>query len=200
MKFQTQLRRTSSRDRLAKPWDSQVLESRQLMAGDLGPAIHVSPSSPADVVCSDQVSAVEALVFIDQRVDDVQSLLNALPNDADYVLLDLTTDGLTQISEYLGVNRKVKSVHIVSHGADGKLFLGKGEVDTFALLRHAAQLRDWKQALTPDADIRLYGCKVAEGTKGSVSFPPLHSSHKLMWPHRITQPRIVIVEATGNLK
>ncbi len=44
--------------------------------------------------------------------------------------------------------------------------LGSTELDGQNLDRDATQIGSWSQALTPDADILLYGCNVAQGAQG----------------------------------
>ena len=83
------------------------------------------------------------------------------------VLLDPMQDGVEQISQILlSKNSDIKSVHIVSHGAAGSLPLGASYLGLDNLNNYAGELQNWASALTPDADILLYGCEVADGQTG----------------------------------
>ena len=50
-------------------------------------------------------------------------------------MLDAGKDGIRQITETLAGRTDISAVHIVSHGADGAVQLGKGSLDFDSLLR-----------------------------------------------------------------
>ena len=60
----------------------------------------------------------------------------------------------------------ISAVHIISHGADGEVQLGGATLNFDSLLNNASQVKGWGQALTPGADILIYGCDVAEYADG----------------------------------
>ncbi|MBD2412463.1 hypothetical protein FACHB389_23110 [Nostoc calcicola FACHB-389] len=109
------------------------------------------------------------IVFIDTAVVDYQSLVAGIALGSEVVILDPNQDGLTQITEFLAGRKSnsIKSVHIVSHGGEGSLQLGSTYLNLNSLNSNANQLKNWRNTLTDDADILLYGCDVAsgEGTK-----------------------------------
>src|SRR5215813_6046686 len=53
-----------------------------------------------------------------------------------------------------------------SHGSDGQIELGATTLNFQSLLSHASQIKGWKQALAPGADLLVYGCDVAEHADG----------------------------------
>ena len=61
------------------------------------------------------------------------------------------------------VGHPVDELHIVSHGAPGRLTIGGETLDGRAL---AARGRRWRRSLAPDATIVLYGCSTGRGAAG----------------------------------
>ncbi|MEH2128641.1 DUF4347 domain-containing protein, partial [Nostoc sp.] len=106
------------------------------------------------------------LVFIDPQVDDYQSLVMGVLPDTSVVVLDANQDGIEQISQVLESHQGVNSLHIVSHGAPGCIYLGKTQLNNETLNRYAAKLMGWANALSEDAQLLLYGCKVAQTEAG----------------------------------
>ncbi len=106
------------------------------------------------------------LVFIDLSVEDSQALLNGVMPGAEAILLDPQRDGIEQITAVLGDRSNINSLHIVSHGTPACLHLGSTQLHLGNLSAYAHQLRQWTAALTPDADILIYGCNVAMGEVG----------------------------------
>jgi Ca2+-binding RTX toxin-like protein len=104
------------------------------------------------------------IVFVDSRVEDYQTLLHGLSADVQVVVLDPGCDGLAQIADALAGRRGVADVHVISHGGPGLLQLGSSRIGLDDLGRPEwAALRD---ALSPEADLLLYGCEVAAGAEG----------------------------------
>ncbi|MEH1949260.1 MAG: putative Ig domain-containing protein, partial [Nostoc sp.] len=106
------------------------------------------------------------LVFIDPQVDDYQSLVMGVLPDTSVVVLDANQDGIEQISQVLESHQGVNSLHIVSHGAPGCIYLGNSQLNNETLNRYAAKLMGWANALSEDAQLLLYGCKVAQTELG----------------------------------
>ncbi|HYD71000.1 DUF4347 domain-containing protein [Azospirillum sp.] len=106
------------------------------------------------------------LVFIDAGVDDLQTLVAGVPESAEVVVLDAARDGIRQMAQVLAGRTRIESLHIVSHGAPGRLVLGTAVLDAAAMGRYRAALAVIGAALAPDADILLYGCDVARGDEG----------------------------------
>ena len=106
------------------------------------------------------------LVFIDPKVNNYQTLVvGVLPNTS-VVVLDNDQDGIEQINQVLASHRGVNSLHIVSHGAPGRVYLGNSQLSNETLNRYAAQLMGWATALSADAQLLLYGCEVAQTEQG----------------------------------
>jgi hypothetical protein len=106
------------------------------------------------------------IVFIDSKVDDYGILMAGVKPGLEVVLLDENFDGIAQITQTLKGRRGLSSLHIVAHGEAGKLWLGKGFVDSSTLSQESDKLQSWAAALAPKADILLYGCNIAAGEMG----------------------------------
>jgi len=107
-----------------------------------------------------------ALVFIDSKVNNYQSLLAGIKPGEEVYILDDTRDGIAQISDVLAKYRQISSVHIVSHGTEGNVNLGATQLNSHNLESYAGLLQEWKKYLTVNADILLYGCDIAAGVDG----------------------------------
>jgi Tol biopolymer transport system component len=111
-------------------------------------------------------SATTGLVFIDSKVDDYAILIAGITKNLEVVLLDDNCNGIAQITQALKGRFNLSSLHIVAHGEVGKLWLGNGFINSNTLEQYSEYLLSWGAALAPDADILLYGCKVAAGETG----------------------------------
>ncbi len=118
-------------------------------------------------------SKPSSLVFIDSTVEDYHSLINGLRPGVTPILLDQGQDGIKQITQILDQPGDIRSIHIVSHGAPGCLFLGNGELSLDTLSHYAAQLQSWFTN-HHDSALLLYGCNVAAGDAGAEFVERLH--------------------------
>ncbi len=111
--------------------------------------------------------AARDVVFIDSGVNDVETLIEAVPAGAEYVLLSGERDGIGQIADYLEGRTGVGAIHILSHGDAGTLRIGNATLDLASIMgEHADALSIIKSSLADDADILIYGCDVAAGAAG----------------------------------
>lgn len=106
------------------------------------------------------------VVIVDTQVTDYLSLLTGVSPNAEVILLNPHQDGITQITQALGRDRNIQSLHILSHGNSGCLVLGNTQLTLDKIESYGSQLQKWKTALAPEADILLYGCQVATGDRG----------------------------------
>ncbi len=66
----------------------------------------------------------------------------------------------------LSTRKDITAVHIIGHGADGAVELGKDTLNFESLLENATQIKSWGNALAPGADLLIYGCDVAQHADG----------------------------------
>lgn len=108
------------------------------------------------------------IVFVDAGVPDYLRLVAGVKPGVEVAMIDCGGDGVEQITLTLeGGN--FNSVHIVSHGAPGCLYLGNTQLSLDTFERYASQLQTWKAA-----SVLLYGCSVAAGDAGAEFIAKLH--------------------------
>ncbi|MEH2067451.1 MAG: DUF4347 domain-containing protein [Nostoc sp.] len=108
--------------------------------------------------------ANQNIVFIDAGVIDYESLIAGIKPGTSVVILDSTKDGVEQITQALQ-GGKYQSVQIISHGSEGSLQLGSTQLNANNLNSYSNQLQQWRDYLTNDADILVFGCNVASGDR-----------------------------------
>ncbi|MEQ1592678.1 MAG: tandem-95 repeat protein [Thiobacillaceae bacterium] len=168
----------------------EELEPRLLFSADLAPVLAdslvpqtsgiaemrlVGADGEFTTVANNTLQAQHAhleVVFLDLRVQNHDQILadiqtqNTSGRSIEVVLIDPNKDGIAQISDYLSQHDNVDAVHIISHGSDGSVQLGSGNLDFDSLAKNATRIKNWGNSLTSDADILLYGCDVAENADG----------------------------------
>ncbi|MEH1941488.1 MAG: putative Ig domain-containing protein [Nostoc sp.] len=106
------------------------------------------------------------LVFIDPQVENYQSLVAGVLPNTSVVVLDADQNGIEQISQVLATHREINSLHIVSHGAPGQVYLGNSLLSHETLNLYAWELMGWANVLSADAQLLLYGCEVGQTEQG----------------------------------
>lgn len=120
-----------------------------------------------------QAEVRHELVVIDGGIDGASQLAMMWWSQAtascqiEVVVTDPARDGLTQITKLLSTRTDLSAVHLVSHGDAGLLRLGTTTVDASVLAARAEEVASWRQALTADADLLVYGCDVGQGLTGA---------------------------------
>ena len=153
------------------PFIMEELEPRLLLSADAAGGLVVTdtpePPLPAPETAG---GAATELVIIDPATPDYQALVEDLAEhiggQVEVVVLDPGADGIGQITDLLRNRQDVAAIHIVSHGAEGRLELGGSRLDAATLETRSTELRAWGQALDEDGDILIYGCSLAGDAEG----------------------------------
>ncbi len=112
------------------------------------------------------------IVFVDANVPDYQKLVDDLLAQHDegrqieLFSLNITRDGIEQISESLSRHEDIDAVHIFSNGTENAVQLGSTWLSTKNIDTYSASIEGWQNTLTGQADILLYGCNLAAGGDG----------------------------------
>ncbi|MGB6295043.1 MAG: DUF4347 domain-containing protein, partial [Rivularia sp. (in: cyanobacteria)] len=133
-----------------------------------------------------------SIAFIDSDIEAQEQLISGVLEGVEVVKLESKRDGVTQITEVLaGYQGEVKTVHIVSHGSPGCLYLGNAQLNLDNFNDYAEQLQQWFVAVgNVSPNLFIYGCKVAGGDAGEEFLTKLH---------KITQANIAASRTlTGN--
>ena len=113
------------------------------------------------------------IVFIDSQVEDYQFLAKGVLPEIEKVILDRDRDGIEQITEVLNQKNNFETIHIVSHGSPGCLYLGNNKLSLDTLERYQEKLQTWFNSSTQqdksgsDSRLLIYGCNVAVGDAGA---------------------------------
>jgi len=114
------------------------------------------------------------LIVIDERVDDVDALINDVLSNGqvgvqfDIIRLDSQTNGIDAITAALSAagSDQYDAVHIVAHGSDAEIQLGGTTLNSDNLQEFQNELSSWMSGLALGSDILLYGCEVAQTEEG----------------------------------
>ncbi|PKO65434.1 MAG: hypothetical protein CVU22_20060, partial [Betaproteobacteria bacterium HGW-Betaproteobacteria-16] len=105
------------------------------------------------------------IIVVDSVVADITDFIASHPGEIIY--LDPERDGVEQLAEALQGRTDVNAIHILSHGEAGQVHLGSSTLTTESIQgEHADELATIRAALSPDADLLLYGCDIAEDEVG----------------------------------
>ena len=116
-----------------------------------------------------------SIVFIDSRVADIDTLIAGLGDGTEWFLLSPAEDGVLQMATILADYGNLDSIHVISHGSEGALYLGDMVLSAANLESYSASLAQIGGALTDAGDILLYGCNVSVGMTGQAFIAQLAS-------------------------
>ena len=164
---------------LTETLEARILHSADLspLGGSMSPTLHPAANeatlTPVAASATTQATTQRTeIAFIDAGLPDADALAadllgqQAAGRRIEVVTLDASADGLALISQTLAGRSDIGAVHVLSHGSDGHLQLGRTALDAHTLMQRAGEIAGWSQALSPDADLLLYGCDVAQGATG----------------------------------
>lgn len=125
------------------------------------------------------LSAERSIVFIDSKVDDYQILARGVIPGTEVFILDADRDGIAQISQVLNQKPRLSTVHLVSHGSPGCLYLGNTQLSLDTLDKYQEELKTWffsSSSVPPSpSTLLIYGCNVAAGDAGEEFIAKLHN-------------------------
>ena len=109
------------------------------------------------------------IVFIDSSVSDYHTLQAGIIEGVKSVIISPNQDGIEQISQILQQHPHITTIHILSHGSPGCLYLGNSQLNLTNIHNYTQQLQHWQLQ-----NILLYGCNVADGDAGAEFIHKLH--------------------------
>ncbi|MDB9455172.1 DUF4347 domain-containing protein [Dolichospermum circinale] len=113
------------------------------------------------------------IVFIDASLSDYNTLQAGIIEGVKTVIISPDKDGIEQISQILQQHPHITTIHILSHGAPGCLYLGNSQLNLTNIHNYTQQLQQWQPQ-----NILLYGCNVAAGDAGAEFIHKLHQITK----------------------
>ncbi|UVK46587.1 DUF4347 domain-containing protein [Mesorhizobium sp. AR07] len=106
------------------------------------------------------------LLFVDSAVSDLDTILRNLRPEVEAIVLDRRAPPARQMAVALEDRGGLDAVHVIAHGAPGRVSFAAGEWATETLQDDAADLAVIGQALGPTGDLRLWSCDVGVGAAG----------------------------------
>ncbi|MBD2694917.1 DUF4347 domain-containing protein, partial [Anabaena catenula] len=107
----------------------------------------------------------QTLVFIDSSVDDYEFLVNGVTLGVEVRVIASHKNGIeqitTQLQNFVDEGGLVDEIHILSHGNPGCIYLGSTVLNADTLEQYHHELQQWQKLLNKQANIFLYGCKIA---------------------------------------
>ena len=108
------------------------------------------------------------VAFVDSGIPDADGIVKSLTAQGiTPMVIDDSSDGISQMAEKLDGLQNLSGIMIFSHGESGLLGLGINTIDTAALDAHKEQLAVIGAALSQNGDILLYGCDIGRGASGN---------------------------------
>ncbi|MGZ0080261.1 DUF4347 domain-containing protein [Methylomonas sp. YC3] len=108
-----------------------------------------------------------AVIFVDSRVRDAETLLAGADPRAEVVMLEAGRDGVQQMADYLADRHDISAISIVAEGGEANVWLGNAWLNNDSIGGYAAQLNTIGQALAADGDLQIYSCNLGRGVEGS---------------------------------
>jgi len=122
---------------------------------------------------------INQLVVIDAGVENSQNLALQIHKNSPYaevfVLPEDQQNSIQKITEALLPYQHLNAIHLISHATPGHLILGQEEINLNSLNRDQSFLQKWRSHLSPNADLLLYGCNLAENETGKAFIEQLHN-------------------------
>ena len=104
------------------------------------------------------------IAFIDAGVVQNRNSMVSLNPDSDLFVIDPNQDGIKQITKILGKRKRhnIKTLRIIAaiNGNQDSLKLGLTQLNIHTLEAYLDDLQQWKNALSSQSEILIYGCLV----------------------------------------
>ncbi len=155
-----------ARANLIFPLEPRMMFDGAVVATAVDAAQADAPPQEAPSPAAEAQPESREIAVIDTGIADWQTLRDGLKPGIEVVLIDSSRDGLTQILEALDGQTGIDAIHMLSHGADGKIRLGGLTLDTATAGQREADLAKLGAALSADGDLLLYGCDVSSTDAG----------------------------------
>jgi uncharacterized protein DUF4347 len=119
---------------------------------------------------------VSEVLFVDPSVDDIETITGGLRPGVKAIMLDRASPPARQIAHSLDGLRGLDAVHVIAHGAPGRVKFAAGDWSVATLADDCADLAAIGRALDADGELRLWSCDVAAGAAGAAFIAGLAQS------------------------
>jgi VCBS repeat-containing protein len=147
------------------PWVGQ--DAEQVNGAEPAHAAPPQGGDPMSMSGGTSTGSGSAVIFIDTSMSGWRELAEQWASQGEVLLIDSSRGGVEQMEAALSGRENLGSIHIVSHGTQGTLFLGGTRVDQQSITGELARsLAAVGAALAPGGDILIYGCDFGDGETG----------------------------------
>src|SRR5689334_2213392 len=98
------------------------------------------------------------ILFVDPSVSDIETVLGNLRPEVQAVLLDGRRPPAQQIAAVLAAHQGLDAVHIMAHGAPGRVQFTAGGWSAATFKAEAEHFATIGRALAADGELRLWSC------------------------------------------
>ncbi len=120
---------------------------------------------------ANSINSKSSIVFIDSNVSDYQLLVNGVNQGIETRVIDAHENGIEQITiqlqDFFAKHGLIDEIHILSHGNPGCIYLGSTILNVETLAQNSHQFQEWQKFLNKQANLLLYGCKIAADFGGN---------------------------------
>ena len=110
---------------------------------------------------------VSEILFVDPSVDDVETILHGLRPGVKATVLDPAIPAARQIALALDGLHDLDAVHVIAHGAPGRVNFASGDWSVATLGQDAEDLAAIGRALSVDGELRLWSCNAGADAAGT---------------------------------
>ena len=110
---------------------------------------------------------VSEILFVDPSVDDIETILRGLRPGVEAKVLYPATPAARQIAQALEGFQDLDAVHVIAHGAPGRVSFAAGEWSAETFEHEAEDFAAIGRALAVDGELRLWSCDAAAGAAGA---------------------------------
>ena len=113
------------------------------------------------------MTSMREIVFVDPAVADCDTILGDLRPGVEPIRLDAIRPVARQIASALARRRDLDAIHVIAHGAPGRVCFASGDWSAVTLADNSGDLAAIGRALAGSGDLRLWSCRTAAGTAGT---------------------------------
>jgi Domain of unknown function (DUF4347) len=116
---------------------------------------------------ADDRDRTRELLFVDPGVSDIETLLGHLRPEVEAILLDPFRPPARQMAAAVAGRHDLDAVHVIAHGAPGRVSFTAGGWSAATLEDEAEDLAAIGQALGAGRNVNLWSCQTAAGPAGA---------------------------------
>ena len=125
------------------------------------------------------------ILFVDTAVSDLAALLAGVRPEVEAIVLDAQRPAARQMAEALAGRAGLAAVHVVAHGASGRVSFSAGDWSAGSLAAAAEDFAAIGRALGEHGGLRLWSCHAGAGAAGAALVEELEAATGPRSPRRM---------------